>query len=345
MPVKLAPITNDTQTGAAGSTLTFQIPNDYPIAAYILRVNGTLVVATAAAQALQNFGAVNAIKNVRISAKGEQRLDISGKIHYLDSYLMNQGAMPLVDPVLTIGTNPYNFTLQRFFQMQRMIYPVNDRGIFPNHIIRDCEILVTLGNAGDMAVAGVGGTVSLGNVTVEITYLQVVDTSPALTDPNFYVNEQLATLGANAGIMASLASPSSDILLNVGGKYRYIGLIVEAPSGAGGAVVGRDDLLGFVRLKANRTELVRQTFGSLQVDNQASFLLEDGTFPTPSNNALGMPSGVAVIDYTRHGAPIELYDSDALVQLGSDFRYNHDVIVAVAGATVTIFTSRVFGTL
>lgn len=343
MSVKVAPVTLDPITANAGDTIRFDIPNDYPVAIAELSVTGNLVVGTNPAQSLQNFGAVNVVKNFRVYAKGEQRMDVSGKIFYLDSFAMNGGISPLAQPVLTVGTNAFGCTFYRMFQMARLATPLNDRGIFPAHLIRDTQLIINVGTAADIAVAGAGGTVALSGVTFMLTLWQVIDTAPALNDPAFYVNEQIGSFGPDTALIAALASPSRDVKLNVDGKYRYIGLIVEDLSGTGGAIAPRDDLLNTVRIRGNRTEIVRQGFPALQRSNARQYQVEPSSIGIVSSDVPGWPSGVAFIDWTGLWTLLDLYDTAPLLSQGSDLFFNTDVIVAGTTAQITLFYSRILG--
>lgn len=329
MPTSISPLTirRVTYTGQGGDSLTFNIPNDYNISAFGLRVTGNITVGTAVAAGVNAGGCSNFFKNIRVLAKSEQRLDVKGRELRLLNLIHNQSSIEQTDPPVTVATSPFSITLQRQFQMPRMLLGNNDQGILPNNLIRDVQVVVDIGLPTDILPAGGGGStvVYSGTITVEFYILQAI---PTPVNPAFYVNEQVMAIRDTVSLTTT---GEKTIKMNVGGLYRHI--ILYAESTSGGVISYDDTLIDQIRLVANRTELLRQNAASIQSDNQSNFLL---------TNRL---RGVFVLDFTRTFTPAELLDTTSLLQSGYDFNLLPTVIASAATSTFGIVSARIFGTL
>lgn len=342
MPLGLAPLFVKRQrisNTAGGETITFDIPNDFPVAAFSLRAVGAIEVGVANADGLRSGGAANFFRRVRILAKGEQRLDLAGRKLRLHHQLMNQGAITETQPDVAVASQPFTTTMARQFQMPRLVIPLNDKGILPNHIIRDVQVVVDVAPPSDI-LEPAGATTLAYNAATDVEF--AVIQAPAAgglpyvpQDPakNFFVNEQLfENVGDEATLLTSTGRKT--IRLNVDGHYRYIALMCEADSGVGGTRVFRNDLIDEIRLLSNRSEIFKARWNHLQADNGVNFLLPNANPPL---------DGIAVLDWTRFATPQELLDANFLKAQGSDLTLEIEVVTAVASARFSVIASRLFG--
>ena len=315
---------------AGGNQLTFDIPNDFAIGRALLRARGSIAVGTANADGLHYLGSANILENLRIQAKGAQRMDISGRSLYIMGQMLNQQTLPKTDPGLTQATHPIGCTFVRDFQLMKMLIPWNHRGALPAHLIRDVRLIATVAPESAVLNGAATTTLTYGAAGTSFLSLQVDQLPLASKDINDYVNEQVIDFAVDAQILTS-AGANKSIRLNTGGLYRFVGMIVEVQD-ANGTYVGRNDVITNVRIVANRTDRERARWLELQDANALQFL-----WPTTQ-------LGFAAFDWTAFAEPNELFNADEMVLGGSDLRLVFDVSPSLTTACrLTVFTSRLFG--
>jgi hypothetical protein len=289
-----------------------------------LYAKGALAVGTpASTDAVQAGGVSNIIKRVRILAKSETRLDVLGKELRILNLLHNQSSFVQTDPAVNAAAPTFEVCLTRQFEMPRMIFPHADRGILPNNLIRDIQVVVDVGLPAD--VLKTAGTNTWNGATIEFYVLQAI---PTPIDPAFYLNEQYVAPWRDNVALTSVGD--YDRLVPTGGKYRH--LIVYAEKTVSGLISYDDTLVSQLVLKSNRTDIFRQNWNSIKADNVQNFLLTSKL------------SGVAVLDWTRYFTPPELMDADRILrENGADLHLVTTCGATAAASTLGVVALRVFG--
>lgn len=307
---------------AGGDRIVFDIPNDFNSAYITMRVvSGAITIGTAAATALQAGGAANILKNVRLSCKNEARMDVTGFELAMIHRAMNQDSIVQVDPLLTTGDKTFSFALSRHFVMKRMFAPMNQRGILPNKIIRDVQLIVDIAAPSDIVNPDTTTTLAYkAGTSLEITVYSAV---PTPADLSYYINEQIFAI-RNSDIIKNTGE--QEIRLNTFGKYRM--LLVYAKTLSGTTWSLSDTHISELKLMANKTEIDRRTWGSIQADNITELALT-GSLP-----------GVAVLDFTRDGDPTQLLDADQVRADGSDLSLYATIASAAAAGQIGIVGVR-----
>jgi hypothetical protein len=315
--VKTFPISS-----AGGDRIVFDIPNDFNTARINLRVvSGAITVGTAAATAVQAGGAANIIRNIRLSAKNEARLDVTGFELALLHRIMNQNSLIQTDPALTTGDKTFEFCVSRQFVMPRMFAPTNQRGILPNKLIRDVQLIIDIGAPSE--ILNPDTTTTLAYKTGTSLEISVYSAVPTPADPDFYINEQVFAI-RNSDVIKNTGE--QEIRLNTFGKYRA--LIVYAKTLSTTTYAMTDSALSELKLMANKTEIDRRTWGAIQADNRQQYLLTSA-----------LP-GVAVLDFTQDGDPSQLLDADQVRADGSDLSLYATVASAATAGTIGIVGVR-----
>ena len=329
MPTGIIPLSVKTVaiSAAGGDRITFDVPNDAPLSALALRAAGNITIATADCTATNSLGIANIFKSIRLVSKSETRLDVQGRHLDIVHLLQAQGSRQVTQPGITQAASPaaFDITLERFFQMNRMLQPWADQGILPNHLIRDVQLVVDIDTPSATMVPAGTTVLAYSGATVE---LMVMQARPAPTDFGFYVNEQLTYI-QDTTLLTSTGD--KDVRLNVGGRYRHLICIAESTASPAAGRQFNDNLVTQLVLKANQTEYARVNWNVLRAQNREQFLLPS-TLP-----------GVAVIDWTKYGAPNELFDARQLEALGNDLKLTVTVGTAAATSVFTVIPVRVFG--
>ena len=333
MPMGLIPLTvrpgAQSIPAAGGTSLTFDIPNDAPIATFGLRLAGNILVGTAAASALQSGGIANAISRVRILSKGETRLELPGRFFKILHQIHQQGSIVVTEPGLTVATQPFEIVIERAFQMARMLQPWADQGILPNHLLRDVQVVVDLGTPSDVLAKAATTTLAFSGATCECFVEQA---TPFSVNPDFYVNEQVISSSDTALLTATGAR---DFKLNVGGLFRHLICISESIATPGGGADTirsfNDTLVTNLQLISSRTEVANLSWIGLQGQNRRRFLLTSTL------------AGVSVLDWTANFSPNELWNGNEPQNNGQSLTLRATVGISAANSIFTVIPVRVFG--
>lgn len=307
-----------------GGKVTIDIPNDYNVAAIQLRVvSGAVTVGTAAALAVQAGGAANLFSNIRLSSRDDSRWDLSGWETQVINRLHMQGSVTQVDPLLTTGDKTFELCISRRFQMPRMLVPVNNRGILPCRLVRDMQLQLQL--AAPTAILQPDTTTTLvykAGTQIEVTIQQAVDSPDAL---DFYLNEQLFSKTYPTQL---ISTGEQEIKLETSGKYRHF--VLYAMKRVSGLWTLDDSLVNNVKLYSSRSEIIDQSWKSLQEENIENFLLP------------AKITGVAVLDYTRFASPSELLPADEMAAGGSSLYLKPNCATSAADSLFGIIGVRLW---
>jgi hypothetical protein len=311
---------------AGGDTLTFDLPNDYPLSYFGLRVSGNMTVGVANATAVQAGGISNIFKNVRVLSKNEPRLDIQGHELRLLNLFNNLASIPQTDPAVATGTNPFSLTLWRQFELPRMMVPLNARGLFPVNLIRDCQVVVETAAPDQVLFPAATTTLAYDNSTQIELFVGQVPTAPI--NPDFYLNEQVFAIKRDTVDFLAAGQPQYQI--NVGGYYRHLICYVRSLTN-GQWQYDTTGAIADVQLSVTRRNLWTQTVPSIQADNVQSAAL------------LAVLPGVFIMDWTRYATPHELLATDAMTQSTLTLTANcTGTLAALAGSTFGIIGARIF---
>jgi hypothetical protein len=286
--------------GAGTGGMQFILP-DVPIASVIIRVQAQLNIAAGGPIALTAMaGSVaNILQDVRIECGDDVRLpSIDGLGLRLWNEFDYQQSFPIsADPATITAGTPANIdvTFKVDFAMQRMIVPLNTRGILPAHLLKNGRLTIQVASPSALYVPA-ASTLSYTNGTVSVVCIQAYGASNAIGD---YVNEQKLVLARDSQLLTATGTTQLKNAIPVGGLYREFLIYPIDTTTASGLTVfdTADSYLSNIRLFAQgRYERENRPNKDVRDDNMTAYLF-------PNRRA-----GVYALNFTRDYTPDALLD-------------------------------------
>lgn len=275
----------ETFTPVAGETgVRRRMPLGMTLAAYHLRLTGTLTVGVAAATILEDspFGFIRSMQVMLNNSFPLSGDGMHGRIYFfLNRY--QRGTSPRVTaPLAAVGASNFVAEWSHYFGQPDLVPPLDSAFWLDSRLLANLELVFNFGQAADVATAGGGGTVALSNLALTIWAEEVADVGGPTS------RMQINRL-ANAVSATGQQSFPTQGLPSLGPAYRAVALHFTSGNADPIRATSDDTILTDATLIGDN--IVRHVdaarYESIRGDNKLTRSLET------------MPAGWAVLDFAR----------------------------------------------
>lgn len=232
-------------------------------------ITGALVVATATATLLED-GILNLVKRISFTLFGDTTpFSTSGRLAHKINSMVNADREFISQPAVTVGTNLFSLSLDMRFTMNDFIMSegfklVTDK--FRGREIKEPTYNVLLGDVTDVATPGMGGTVALSGLNVNVYALD--------EDVEQKENEIREELIDQEGLAIASAA---DGLIDLRDNNILRRIAIMARDNSTGLLA--DDVIDMVQLVRNQDQVIKSVkWTDLQNENKKQYGLGDDLF-------------------------------------------------------------------
>lgn len=278
-------------------TLSGGLPRGYLYHRLILRLSGTLQIATAAATALKDTAPASLIKEIKVVANGKNVLkSIDGATLYRINSIKRGTTAPLTAPGLTVTTHAFSCLLLLDFTDPKNRVEIDTQ--FNSNGMSTFDLILRFGTTTDLVTPDTGTVLSWSvTPTVQVATVESLFNAKISPSQRFPLNTEY--IAAEKEVTAS--SSKFQIDLATGNLYRT--LIIKATD----AGTPENDIINNITLKSGSEVFFYKPGLLVRDENKADLALET------------MPAGFYVIDLAKYGSLADLLDARAMSNLQLEF--------------------------